>query len=263
MINTSSTPPLGAAASRPPPPSSPAPLPSPMNYLIVVFSSSPQVKTGQRTQRRRCPLCAPVNPIVTLIIARGRCHHRRVALPAFAVPPLPPAFAVLPSAPSPPLQIVDCCVGHWSSPPLSREAGTAVIIRAAPSHPLAGCRCQGVAPSSSPRRLDERPPPRRLQMALPLPPLPQNVDYCVGGRPLLRQGRRGRPSSLGWRHYVLWRAVVVRASPPHPLLGGSTSGLLLGGYEWPCLRRPYHKILILVLVAVPSFVKGGGDSRHR
>ncbi len=132
MSNTSSTPPLGAAASRPPPPSSPAHLPSPMNYFIVVFSSSPQVKTGRRTRRRRCPLRAPVNQIVTLIIAHGRCHHRQVALPAFAIPSLPPAFAVSPSAPSPPLQIVDCCVGRWSSPPLSREAGTAVIIRAAP-----------------------------------------------------------------------------------------------------------------------------------
>ncbi len=167
MINTSSTPPLGAAASRPPPPSSPAHLPSPMNYLIVVFSSSPQVKTGRRTQRRQCPLCAPVNPIITLIITRGHRHHCRVALPAFAVPPLPPAFAVSPSAPSPPLQIVDCCVVRWSSPPLLREAGMAIIIRSAPSRPLA----------------------------------------------------------------ALWRAVIVRASPPRPLLGGSTSGLVLGGYE--------------------------------
>jgi hypothetical protein len=204
MINTSSTPSLGAAASRPPPPSSPTHLPSPMNCLIVVFTSSPQVKTGRRTQRRQCPLRAPVNPIVTLIIARGRRHHRLVALPAFAVPPLPPAFAVSPSPPSPPLQIVDCCVGRWSSPPLSREAGTAIIIRAVPSRPLAGCRCQGVAPSSSPRRLDEWPYPRRLQMALPLPPLLQNVDCCVGHRCLLRRGRWGRPSSLGWRRYVLW-----------------------------------------------------------
>jgi hypothetical protein len=168
-----------------------------MNYLIVVFSSSPQVKTGRRTRRHRCPLRAPINPIVTLIIARGRCHHHRVALPSFAVPPLPPAFAVSPSAPSPPLQIVDCCVGHWSSPPLLREAGTAVIIRATPSRPLAGCCCQGVAPSSSPRRLDKRPPPWRLRMALPSPPLLQNVDCCVGHHPLLRQGRRGQPSSLG------------------------------------------------------------------
>ncbi len=186
MINTSSTPPLGAASSRPPPPSSPAHLPSPMNYLIVVFLSSPQVKTGRRTQRCRCPLCAPVNLIVTLIIARGRCHHCRFALPAFAVLPLPPAFAVSPLAPSPPLQIVDCCVGCWSSPSLLREAGTAIIIRAAPSRPLVGCRCQGVAPLSSPRRLDKRPPPRRLQMASPLPPLLQNVDCCVGRHPLLR-----------------------------------------------------------------------------
>ncbi len=189
MINTSSTPPLGAAASRPPPPSSLAHLPSPMNYLIVVFSSSPQVKTGQKTQCCQCPLCAPINLIVTLIIARGRCHHPRVAMPAFAVPPLPPAFTVSPSPPSPPLQIVDCCVGRWSSPPLSREAGTAVIIRAAP--------------------------------------------------------------------YALWRAVVVRVSPPRPLLRGSTSGLVLGGYKWPRLRRPYYKMLIVVLVAVLSFVKGG------
>jgi hypothetical protein len=263
MINTSSTPPLGAAASRPPPPSSPAHLPSPMNYLIVVFSSSPQVKTGWRTRCRRCPLRAPVNPIVTLIITRGRRHHRRVVLPAFAVPPLPPAFAVLPSAHSPPLQIVDCCVGRWSSPPLSREAGTAVIIRAALSRPLAGCRCQGVALSSSPWRLNERPPPRRLRMASPSPPLPQNVDCCVGRHPLLRRGRRGQPSSLGRHRHVLWRAVVVRASPPRPLLGGLTSGLLLGGYEWPRLCRLYHKMLIVVLVAVPSFVKGGGDDPHR
>ena len=185
MINTSSTPPLGAAASRPPPPSSPTHLPSPMNYLIVVFLSSPQVKTGRRTRRRRYPLHAPINPIVTLIIARGHRHHRQVALPAFAVPPLPPAFAVSPSAPSLPLQIVDCCVGCWSSPPLSREAGTPVIIKSAPSRPLAGCHCQGVAPSSSPWRLDKRPPPRRLRMASPSPPLPQNVDCCVGCRPLL------------------------------------------------------------------------------
>ena len=57
-------------------------------------------------------------------------------------------------------------------------------------------------------------------------------------------------------------AVVLRALPPRPLLGGSTSGLLLGGYERPRLRRPYHKMLIVVLVAVPSFVEGGGDGRH-
>ncbi len=205
MINTSSTPPLGAAASRPPLPSSPAHLPSPMNYLIVVFLSSLQVKTGWRTQRRLCPLHAPVNPIVTLIIAHGHRHYCRVALPAFAIPPLPPAFAVSPLAPSPPLQIVDCCVGHWSSPPLLREAGMAVIIKVAPSRPLAGCRCQGVAPLSSPRRLDEQPPPRRLQMASPSPPLLQNVDCCVGCRSLLRRGRRGWPLSLGWHHHVLWR----------------------------------------------------------
>ncbi len=74
-------------------------------------------------------------------------------------------------------------------------------------------------------------------MASPSPPLPQNVDCCVGRRPLLRQGRRGRPSSLGRRHHVLWRAVVVRALPPRPLLEGLTSGLLLGGYEWPRLCR--------------------------
>jgi hypothetical protein len=195
MINTSSTPPLGATASRPLPPSSPTHLPSPMNYLIVVFLSSPQAKTGRRTRRCRCPLHAPVNPIVTLIIARGCRHHPQVALPA---------FAVLPLAPSLPLQIVDCCVGRWSSPPLSREAGTAVIIRAAPSRPLAGCHCQDVALLSSPWRLDEPPPPRRLQMALPLPPLLQNVDCCVGRCPLLRQGRRGWPLSLGWRCHVLW-----------------------------------------------------------
>ncbi len=164
MINTSSTPPLGTADSRPPPPSSPAHLPSPMNYLVVVFSSSPQVKTGRRTQHCQRPLHAPVNPIVTLIIARGCRHHHRVALPAFVVPPLPPAFAVSPSAPSPPRQIVDCCVGRWSSPPLLTEAGTAVIIRALPSRPLAGCHCQGTAPLSSPRRLDGRPPPRRLPL---------------------------------------------------------------------------------------------------
>ncbi len=188
MIDTSSTPPLGAAASRPPPPSSPAHLPSPMNYLIVVFSSSPQVKTGRRTQRCRCPLRAPINPIVTLIIARSCCHHRRVALPAFAVPPLPPAFAVSPSAPSPPLQTVDCCVGRWSSPPLLREAGTAVIIRAAPSCPLAGCCCQGVAPSYSPRRLDERPPPRRLRMASPLPPLLQMLIVVLIAIPCFVKG---------------------------------------------------------------------------
>jgi hypothetical protein len=221
MINTSSTPPLGAAASRPPPPISPAHLPSPMNYLIVVFSSSPQVKTGRRTQRCRCPLRAPVNPIVTLIIARGFCHHCQVVLPAFAIPPLPPAFAVSLSAPSPPLQIVDCCVGCWSSPPLSREAGTAVIIRAAPSHPLAGCRCQGIAPLSSPWRLDEQPPPRRLRMASPLPPLLQNVDCCVGRRPLLRQGRRGRLSSLGWHCHVLWR-LLLSGHCPLPGNVGST-----------------------------------------
>jgi hypothetical protein len=59
----------------------------------------------------------------------------------------------------------------------------AVIVRAAPSRPLAGCRCQGIAPLSSPRRLDKQPPPRRLRMASPLPPLPQNVDCCVGCRP--------------------------------------------------------------------------------
>jgi hypothetical protein len=185
MINTSSTPPLRAAASQPPPPSSPAHLPSPMNYLIVVFFSSPQVKTGWRTQHHQCPLRAPLNPIATLIIACGCCHHRRVVLPAFAIPPLPPAFAVLPLVPSPPPQIVDCCVGHWSSPPLSREAGTAVIIRAVPSRPLAGCCCQGVAPLSSPWRLNERPPLQRLRMALPSPPLLQNVDCCVGPCPLL------------------------------------------------------------------------------
>ncbi len=230
MINTSSTPPLGTAASRPPPPSSPARLPSPMNYLIVVFSSSPQVKTGWRTRRRQCPLCAPVNPIITLIIACGRRHHRRVALPAFAVPPLPPAFAVLPSAPSPPLQIVDCCVGRWSSPPLLRGAGTAVIIRAAPSHPLAGCRCQGVAPSSSPRRLDERPPPRRLRMASPSPPLLQNVDCCVGCRPLLRRGRPGRLSSLGWRRHILWR---LSLSGRCPLPGDVGSAVFVEGCGQP------------------------------
>jgi hypothetical protein len=225
MINTSSTPPLGAAASRPPLPSSPAHLPSLMNYLIAVFLSSPQVKTGRRTRRRQCPLHAPVNPIVTLIIARGCRHHHRVALPAFAVLPLPPAFAVSPSAPSPPLQIVDCCVGCWSSPPLSREAGMAVIIRAAPSCPLAGCCCQGVAPSSSPWRLDERPPPRRLQMASPSPPLLQNVDCCVGRHPLLCRGRQGRPSSLGWRRHVLWQLSLSRR---HPLPGDVGSAVFVG-----------------------------------
>jgi hypothetical protein len=214
------------------PPSSPAHLPSPMNYLIVVFLSSPQVKTGWRTRRRQCPLRAPVNPIVTLIIARSRCHHRRVALPAFAVPPLPPAFAVLPLAPSPPLQILDCCVGRWSSPPLSREAGTAVIIRATPSRPLAGCRCQGVAPSSSPRRLEERPPPWRLRMALPLPPLLQNVDCCVGRCPLLRRGRRGWPSPLGWRCHVLWR---LSSSGRCPLPGDVGSGVFVERYRRPIL----------------------------
>ncbi len=137
--------------------------------------------------------------MVTLIITSGHRHHRQVVLPAFAVLHLPPAFAVSPSAPSPPLQIVDCCVGRWSSPHLSREAGTAVIIKAAPSRPLVGCRCQGIAPLSS---------------------------------------------------------------PPIALLGGLTSGLLLGGYEWPRLCRPYYKMLIVVLVTVPSFVEGGGDG-HR
>jgi hypothetical protein len=232
MINTSSTPPLGTAASRPPPPSSPAHLPSPMNYLIVVFSSSPQVKTGWRTRRCQCPLRAPVNLIVTLIITRGCCHHLRAALPAFAVPPLPPAFAVSPLAPSPPLQIVDCCVGHWSSPPLSWEAGTAVIIRAAPSRPLAGCRCQGVTPSSSPWRLDERPPPRRLRMASPLPPLLQNVDCCVGCRPLLRRGSRGWPLSLGWCPHVLWRLLL---SGRCPLPGDVGSAVFVEGCGRPNL----------------------------
>ncbi len=194
MINTLSTPPLGAAASRPPPPSSPAHLPSPMNYLIVVFSSSPQVKTGQRTQRCRCPLYTPVNPIVTLIIARGRRHHCQVVLPALAVPPLPPLSV--------------SCLQH-----LHRPYKLLIVV-------------------------------------------------LVVGLPLLCQGRWGWPSSLGRRRHVLWRAVVVRTSPPRPLLGGSTSGLHLGGYKWPRLCRPYYKMLIVVLVAVPSFIEGGGDGCH-
>jgi hypothetical protein len=209
-----------------------------MNYLIVVFSSSPQVKTGQRTQRRQCPL---------LIIARSCCHHCQVTLHAFAVPPLPPAFAVSPSAPSPPLQIVDCCVGPWSSPPLSREAGTAVIIRVAPSRPLAGCRWQGIAPSSSPWRLDERPPPWRLRMASPLPPLLQNVDCCVGRCPLLRQGRGGRPSSLGWRCHVLWWLLL---SGRHPLPGDVGSAVIVEGCRRPNLSSwPLWKMMFFVLVS--------------
>jgi hypothetical protein len=170
--------------------------------------------------------------MVTLIIAHGRHHHRRVALPAFAVPPLPPAFAVSPLAPSPPLQIVDCCVGRWSSPPLSREAGMAIIIRVAPSRPLAGCRCQGIAPSSSPWRLNKRPPPRRLRMASPLPPLLQNVDCCVGRRPLIRRGRRGQPSSLGWRRHVLWRLL---SSGRCPLPGDVGSAVFVEGCGRPNL----------------------------
>ncbi len=78
------------------------------------------------------------------------------------------------------------------------------------------------------------------------------IVVLVVGLPLLCRGRRGRPSSLGRRRHVLWRAVVVRALPPRPLLGGSTSGLLLGGYKWPRLRLPYYKMLIVVLVPVPS-----------
>ncbi len=159
MINSSSTPPLGTAASRPPPPSSPAHLPSPMNYLIVVCSSSPQVKTGWRTQRHQCPLCAPVNPIVTLIIAHGCPHHRRVTLPALAIPPLPPLL-------------------------LSRL--------------------------------------RRLYR-----PYKLLIVVLVLGLPLLCRGRWGWPSSLGRHCHILWRPVVVRTLPPCPLLGGSTSGLLL------------------------------------
>jgi hypothetical protein len=151
----------------------------------------------------------------------------RFGRPAFA-----PAFAVSPSAPSPPLQIIDCCVGCWSSPSLSREAGTAVIIRAAPSHPLASCWCQDVAPLSSPWRLDERPPPRRLRMALPSPPLLLNVDCCVGRRPLLRRGRRGRPSSLGWRRHVLWR---LSSSGRRPLPGNVGSAVFVEGCERPNL----------------------------
>jgi hypothetical protein len=77
----------------------------------------------------------------------------------FGRPAVAPTFAVLPLAPSPPLQIVDCCVGRWSSLPLLREAGMAVIIRVVLSCPLAACCCQDVAPSSSPWRLDERPSP--------------------------------------------------------------------------------------------------------
>jgi hypothetical protein len=115
----------------------------------------------------------------------------------FGHPAIAPAFAVSPLAPSPPLQIVDCCVGCWSSPPLSREAGTAIIIRAVPSCPLAACCCQDVTPLSSPQRLDEWPPPWRLRMALPSPSLLQNVDCCVGCRPLLRCGGVGQGG--GWR----------------------------------------------------------------
>ncbi len=170
--------------------------------------------------------------MVILIIAHGRCHHCRVVLPAFAVPPLPPAFAVLPSTPLPPRQIVDCCVGRWSSPPLSREVGTAVIIRVAPSRPLADCCCQGIAPLSSPWRFDEWPPPRRLRMASPSPPLLQNVDCCVGCCPLLRRGRQGQPLSLGWRRHVLWR---LSSSGRRPLPGDVGSAVFVEGCGRPNL----------------------------
>jgi hypothetical protein len=154
-------------------------------------------------------------------------HAARFGRPAFA-----PAFAVSPSAPLPPLQIVDCCVGPWSSPPLLREVGMAVIIRAALSRPLAACCCQDVAPLSSPWRLDERPPPLRLRTASPSPPLLQNVDCCVGCHPLLRRGRRGQPSSLGWRRHVLWRLLL---SGHRPLPGNVGSAVSVEGCGRPHL----------------------------